>query len=247
MYEKELKIAISAVKKSEKTFRRYFGTKTQVTSKLGDYRNLVSLADKKIEAEIKKYLVDRYPAYGFVGEELGQKNAIADMVWVLDPIDGTTNYLHGLPDCTVALALLKKGKPILGVVAAPLLGRIYSAVAGQGAFLNGKKIKVAKIKNMRDAFGAYGWGKDPNFAVKNFPGLVKQTLKVRVAGSAALALCQVADGSFDFFYGKKIPFIWDYAAGQIILEEAGGKFVQDQASTKIVAANKSLAAKFSRL
>ena len=96
MYEKELKIAITAVKASEKTFRKYFGTKTKLESKSGDFRNLVSLADKTIEQEIKDILVARFPTHGFIGEEGGAGNSHAKLQWVLDPIDGTSKSVCGL-------------------------------------------------------------------------------------------------------------------------------------------------------
>ncbi|MBI2637602.1 MAG: hypothetical protein HYW88_01755, partial [Candidatus Sungbacteria bacterium] len=115
MYQKELQIAIQAVKKSEPTFRKYFGTKTKVQKKGGNYRNLVSYADKKIEVDIKKFLMKIFPSYGFIGEENGGFNSKAEFVWALDPIDGTTNYLQGLPYCAISLALLRQGKPIVGV------------------------------------------------------------------------------------------------------------------------------------
>ena len=94
MYEKELKIAIEAVKKAEPTFRKYFGTKTKVQTKEGNYRNLVSFADKKIETDIKKFLLNRFPQYGFIGEEYGGFNSNAEFVLVLDAIDGNSNYLQ---------------------------------------------------------------------------------------------------------------------------------------------------------
>ena len=244
MYENELKTAISAVKKAEPTFRKYFGTQTNVQSKSGDYRNLVSYADKKIETDIKKFLMARFPDYGFIGEEHGTSNGGAEFVWALDPIDGTTNYLHALPDCTIALGLLRRGRPVLGVVFAPLHGNIYTAAKGRGAFRNGKRIRASKVGAIRNAFGAFGWGKEPRFAARHFPSLVRRTLKLRVAGSAALTFCQVADGTFDFFYGNIIPNVWDYAAGQIILEEAGGRLLTSKNAKTFVAANPALGKKF---
>lgn len=247
MYEKELKTAISAVKRSEKTFRKYFGTKTKVEEKDGNWRNLVSYADKKIESEIKAGLRRVFPSHGFICEEGGRINAEAEYVWTIDPIDGTTNYLRGVPDCTIAVSLLQDQKPVLGIVFAPLLGRLYTAAAGQGARLNGKKISVAKSKNPARAFGGIAWGKDLEFAPWIFSKVIKETRTLRIAGSTALALAQVADGSFDFFCGKKIPDIWDSAPGQLLVEEAGGSFLVSRRQKVQIAGNASIARKLQKI
>src|SRR3989344_2517920 len=95
MYERELQIAIQAVKKAEPVFRKYFGTKPKVQSKGGDFRNIVSFVDRAIEKQLKDFLLKNSPNYGFVGEESGEINRGANFVWVVDPIDGTTNYIYG--------------------------------------------------------------------------------------------------------------------------------------------------------
>lgn len=242
MYEKELKIAIQAVKKAEKTFRRYHGTKTKVEMKEENYRNLVSFADKKIEREIMAFLLKRFPDYGFIGEEYGNKNEMAEYVWALDPIDGTTNYLQGLPDCTISLGLLKNNEPIVGIVSAPFVNRFYTALEGSGAKLNGQKIKVSETKRVNLAFGSLGWGRDVEFGVKTIPLLLPHIRKFRVPGSASLALCYVANGYYDFFIDKSMK-IWDYAAAQIILEEAGGRLIISKKPDIKIAANNELAKK----
>lgn len=246
MYSKELKIAIEAVKKSEPTFRKYFGTKTKVEMKGGNFRNLVSYADKKIETDIKKILLKQFPTYGFIGEELGNINTNASFVWALDPIDGTTNYLQGLPDCAISLALLKNSRPVVGVVSAPLLNRVYTANLKGGAKLNGKKIQVSKTKDLKFAFGSVGWGRDIEFAIKTIPLLLPKIRKLRVPGSAALGICYVASGNYDFFVDKTMN-VWDYAAGQIILEEADGKFYETKNPSLQIAANEKLVQKIFKL
>lgn len=240
MYEKELRVAIQAVKKAEKTFHRYFGTKTAVRKKNGDFRNLASFADRKIEEDLKKFLLEKFPSLGFLGEESGAVRAQAKFKWVLDPVDGTSNYLHGLPDCAIALALLKDNRPVLGVISAPILKKIYTAVLGQGAKLNGQQITVSKTKELKKAFAAFGWAKDRAFAARYFSKVIKQIFNARVAGSVSLALCQVADGSFDLFFGKKTENVWDYAPGQIILLEAGGVFQASGKKNILLAANKKM-------
>jgi myo-inositol-1(or 4)-monophosphatase len=246
MYEKELKIAIQAVKKAEKTFRRYHGTKTKVEMKEGSYLNLVSYADKKIEADTKKFLLKRFPRYGFIGEEYGNTNEKAEYVWAFDPIDGTTNYLQGLPDCAISLALLKKNNPVVGVVSAPFVFRFYSARYHGGATLNGKKITTSNVRKPAKAFGSMGWGRDTEFARKLFPKLLPKIRKMRVPGSVALGLCYVAEGAYDFFIDKSMK-IWDYAASQIILSEAGAKLLISKKPKLQIAANPLLTKTFFRL
>ncbi len=246
MYERELQLAILAVKKSEKTFRKYFGTRTKIEIKGGNYRDLVSYADKKIESDIKQFLAKQFPKYGFIGEEHGIKNGNAVYSWVLDPIDGTSNYLQGLADSCISLALLKNKTSVLGVVYAPILNLLYTGALGKQSHLNGKRIKVSEIRDVKMAFGALGWGRDIDFAKKHFPKLLPQIFKMRTVGSAALAICQVASGNYDFIV-RNTSGIWDHSAAQIILEEAGGAFFQLKKQFLQIAANKVLAKKLTAL
>jgi len=246
MYEKALKTAIEAVKKAEKTFRKYHGTKTKVEVKEGNYRNLVSYADKKIERETKAFLLKRFPNYGFIGEEYGNTNTEAEFVWAYDPIDGTTNYLQGLPDCAISLGLLRKGKPVVGVVSAPFVNHFYSARYQGGATRNGKKISASKVGEPAEAFGSVGWGRDINFAKKTIPRLLPKIRKLRVPGSATLGLCYVADGGYDFFADKSMK-IWDYAGAKIILEEAGARLFISEKPKLQIASNPRLLKKLRKL
>jgi len=246
MYERELKIAIQAVKKSAITFRKYFGLKTNVRIKRGDYRNLVSLADTKIENEISKFMAGHFPDHGFHGEETGLARGDSKFVWVLDPVDGTTNYIQGHPECVISLALLKEGKPVVGVVYAPVLGELYTATLGGGAECNGKKISVSNVKEIKKSFVALAWAKNLDFAVRMFPRILPNILTLRVAGSATLAFCYIARGTYDFFFGRSGGPIWDTAAGEIMIREAGGETLYLPSGIQI-AANKVLAAKLFEL
>lgn len=244
-YKKELKIAIAAVKASEPTFRKYFGTETKVQTKDGDFRNIATLADRKIERDVKNYLARRFPDYGFIGEENGHFPTRSAYSWVLDPVDGTSNYVHGHPECAISLALLKNKKPVMAVVFAPALNELYIARLGAGATCNGKKLKVSKISDVKRSFGAIGWSRNLNFAVWLFSKILTHILTTRVAGSGTMALCYTAKGTYDFFVGRGGSAIWDTAPGELIIKEAGGSFMSN---SKIqIAANKTLAAKLFRL
>lgn len=223
MYKKELKIAIKAVKNSEKTFLKYHGKRVGVRTKNHNPRDLVTYADKKIEADIFKYLAKKTPSFGFIGEEGHMENLDSEMVWVLDPIDGTTNYLHGQADCCISLALQKNGTPVVGVVYSPIQNILFTGAVGEKAKKNGKKIAVSRVNSVTKAFVAFAWAKDRKFATKHFEKVVNSALNIRVAGSIALAYCYIAEGSFDLLYSKKNPNPWDIAAGEVIAQEAGAK------------------------
>ena len=240
MYEAEFEVAVRAVKDAEKTFREYFGTKTQVETKQEDYRNLVSYADKHIEEQIRSFLYSQNASYGFVGEESGASESDAEYVWALDPIDGTSNYLQGIPECAISLALLKKDEPVLGIVSAPLLEKFYSGYLQGGALLNDKSIRVSDVNDISHAFGGLGWGRKSGFGTRILPHLLPLVLKLRVPGSAALGISYVASGNYDFFLHAGLH-IWDYAAAEIILREAGGVLHKKGESKTIVAANAALA------
>ena len=246
MYQKELQLAIQAAKKAEPTFRKYFGTKPKVQSKGGNFRNIVSFVDRAIEKQLKDFLLKNFPAYGFIGEESGEMNRKAEYVWIVDPIDGTTNYIYGSPDCAISIALLKNNSPVVGVTFSPVSKRFFQAAKGSGARLNGKPIKVSKVTETKKTYGGFGWGRDVDFAKKMFPGLVPHVGKLRVLGSSTIALGSVAAGIYDFFVGHEME-IWDYAAGQILVEEAGGKFILPENLKIQIATNKVLVPKLLEL
>lgn len=222
MYERELKIAIQAVKKAEPTFRKYFGKKTKVEMKGGNYRNLVSYADKKIEIDIKKFLLKHFPNYGFIGEEYGEQNQQAEFVWVLDPIDGTTNFTQKIPYSAIVIALMKSNDIVLGLTYNPITKDMYFAKSGKGAYHNGRRIKTSKISSLEKSFGSLGWGKNFVHGSKLASVFIKEARKIRVNGSTALSMCEVANGRYDFFVSSGDIHLWDIAAGVIIVKEAGG-------------------------
>jgi len=218
-----LKVAVSAAKQSGKIFKQSFGKPKNVSIKNGNPRDLVTEIDKAIETQIRKNILKHFPFHKIIGEEFGgQELKKNDLVWIIDPVDGTTNYIQGLPFCCISIGLWDKQGPLLGVIYNPVLNQLFSAVRGKGAFLNGKKITVSPKKDLKQAFGAYGWGRGIKQAAKTFPKLVKILYKIRTTGSAALDLCYVAAGIFDFHIQAEIN-VWDFAAGTIILTEAGGK------------------------
>ena len=245
MYEKELKIAIQAVKKSEKTFRHFFGTKTKVQKKNNDIRNLVTFADKKIERDIKTFILNQFPAYGFIGEESGIHKNQSEMVWILDPIDGTSNFIQGLPYCAISLALYKGSEPVVAIVYNPNTKQLYNATLNGGASLNGKRISVSSTNKLISSLGGLGWGGTPQLGLQLMEKIIKKVRKIRVYSCSSLELCMVATGQYDFYVNKNIK-IWDFAAAMLIVKEAGGIVTDSlgnalsEKSTEIVATNAKL-------
>jgi len=189
-------------------------------------RDIVTDVDVKVEQEIRAYLGRATPEFGFLGEEQGQTGN-DKYVWTLDPIDGTSNFAHGLPLCAVSLALVHAGQPIVAQITAPFLDLRYSAVRGEGAFVNGNRIRASRVSDLTKAIvsiGDYAVGTDAE--AKNQQRLRLTTLlaerveRVRMFGSAALDLAWVAEGRTDaaVILANK-P--WDTAAGVLLAREAG--------------------------
>jgi myo-inositol-1(or 4)-monophosphatase len=187
--------------------------------------NIVTDVDKKAEAMIIKDILAAFPGHSILSEESEPRSGLAPYTWIIDPLDGTTNFAHAFPFFCVSIALEKSGRVVLGVVYDPIREELFFAEKGRGAYLNGKKIHVSKVKKLIDSFLATGFSygikrKDRN--ISYFRELLTRTQAIRRAGSAALDLCYVACGRFDGFWEMDLH-PWDSAAGMLIVEEAGGK------------------------
>ncbi len=190
--------------------------------------DFVTFVDKKSQRAVLNVLTKAFPDYGYLAEEDGASK-IRDRIWIIDPLDGTSNYIHEYPMFCVSIALVEKGKSIAGLVVDPLHKESFAAEAGKGATLNGRRIHVSRVKRIGDAFLATGF---PFRVRKNFVAYQKSFEKVfyrssgiRRGGSAALDLCYTASGRLDGFWEYGLS-PWDVAAGSLIVEEAGG-FVSD--------------------
>ena len=189
--------------------------------------NLVTDVDKSSEEIILKRLKKRFPDYLILSEESGgaYKNSPSPK-WVIDPLDGTTNYAHGFPFFCVSIALEKEGTIVLGVVYDPIRDELFSATRGSGAFCNNKRIRVSSIKPLKKSLLAtgfpYKFGKGMHRNIVNFKNFMMSAQAVRRAGSAALDLCYVATGRFEGFWEMDLH-PWDTPAGAVIVEEAGGR------------------------
>ncbi|MBI3755805.1 MAG: inositol monophosphatase [Deltaproteobacteria bacterium] len=187
--------------------------------------DIVTEMDTKAENLIIKTLKNKFPDHGILTEESSEQKTDSEYRWIIDPLDGTTNYSHGFPVFCVSIALEKNGEIILGVVYNPMLNELFTAEKGKGAYLNNKKIKVSAIAELNKSLLATGFPYDVRTSeqnnIANFANFAVRAQAIRRAGSAALDMCYVACGRFDGFWELKLK-PWDTAAAMLIINEAGG-------------------------
>ena len=239
----ELEAALSAARRAGEVLRAAFGTEHSITYK-GEV-DLLTEIDEQAERLISDELLGTFPTYGMLAEEGGELTGEEDVRWIVDPLDGTTNYAHQLPIFCVSIALERSGEVILGVVHDPMGEETFVAERGRGAALNGGPIKVSDTDELIRALIATGFPYDraemPE-ALELFGRFAATTQGMRRLGSAALDLCYVASGRIDGYYERGI-WPWDLAAGSVIVEEAGGNLtnyrgdVLDLDGREIVASN----------
>jgi myo-inositol-1(or 4)-monophosphatase len=249
----ELESALSAAKQAGEVLRAGFGAEHDITYK-GEV-DIVTEIDEEAEQVIREELLGTFPTYGMLAEEGGELEGQEDAHWIVDPLDGTTNYAHGLPIFCVSIALERAGEVLLGVVHDPVREEIYVAERGSGATLNGEPIRVSEIDELIRALIVTGFPYDRTEmpeALELFGRFAATTRGMRRLGSAALDLCYVASGRLDGYYERGI-WPWDLAAGSVILEEAGGKLtdyrgdILDLDGREIVASNGHLHPAMTRL
>jgi myo-inositol-1(or 4)-monophosphatase len=196
--------------------------------------NLVTEMDMRSERVVVETLLASFPGHGVIAEEETRIQNGSGFTWIIDPLDGTTNYAHGYPCFSVSIALEQEGEIVVGVVYDPMRDELFTAQKKKGAFLNGKPIRVSGIDTLIKSLLATGFPYDRKVSEKNnmdyFHDLLMASQEVRRDGSAALDLCSVASGRFDGFWELKLK-PWDVAAGILIVLEAGGR-VSDFSGTK---------------
>ena len=206
-----LNIMIKAAEKASKSVIRDFGEveKLQV-SKKGPY-DFVTKTDKHVEKILIEELSKTKKNYSFITEETGIiKNNDKENIWIIDPIDGTTNFLHGIPHFAICIALKSKNEIVSGLIFDPIKDEMFFAEKDKGAFLNNQRLRVSKKNSIDDCLFS-----------SNHEGVKFSDLNMRYSGCAALDLAYVASGRLDGFFHNKIN-LWDVAAGEILVKEAGG-------------------------
>ncbi len=227
----ELKeVLTEAIKESGKIIQSYFNGTFLVEHKEG-INNLVTEVDKLSEEKIINIIKQYYPEHSIISEEVGEMMLESDYQWIIDPIDGTVNFAHGIPICCVSIGILHKGILIMGAVYNPMMNELFFAERGKGAYLNDVRISVSKKSDFRTACLVtgfpYKWPARGEHPIKIFERFILEGLPVRRLGSAAIDLCWVACGRFDGFWEYNLSS-WDVAAGYLLVEEAGGKITNFQ-------------------
>lgn len=219
-----LKTAIRAAKTAGALQKRSLGHVKKIEFK-GEI-NLVTEVDKACEEKILKTIRRDFPDHDILTEETGEHLNGSDYKWIIDPLDGTTNFAHAYPLFCVSIGLEYQGKMIVGVVYNPNLGELFCAVKGGGATLNGCRIHVSRVKELKRALLSTGFAYNVQTATDNnldhFRDFLMTSQAVRRDGVAAIDLCYVACGRFDGFW-ELCLWPWDVAAGSLILQEAGGR------------------------
>ncbi|MEK6699692.1 MAG: inositol monophosphatase family protein [Nitrospirota bacterium] len=211
--------------------------------------NLVTEMDRLSERTIVAVLHAAFPGHGIVAEEETDIDKGSEFRWIIDPLDGTTNYAHGYPNFSVSIALEKSGEVILGVVYDAMRNEVFTGEKGRGAYLNGKGITVSKAETLIRSLLATGFPYDRMTSEKNnlnyFSALLMASQEVRRSGSAALDLCSVAAGRLDGYWELKLN-PWDVAAGSLIVREAGGT-VTDFSGTRFSISDREILASNGRI
>jgi myo-inositol-1(or 4)-monophosphatase len=224
-YKNELQSALAAARLGGAILKKKYGCFKKLREK--PQAGLVTEVDHASERVIIGYLRGKHPDHGFLGEETGRSGKSSEHRWIIDPLDGTTNYVHGFPFFCVSIGLEHRGQLVVGVVHNPISQQTYYGRRGGGAFLNGKPLRVSAVTKLKDALLTTGFSykKEAHLKeeLKAFERILRHARAMRRTGSAALDLCHVASGQFDGFFEQGLS-PWDVAAGLVILNEAGGKY-----------------------
>lgn len=218
-----LNFAIETAREAGQILLEKFGRNIKI-SKKGDI-DLVTEADLASEKLIVEKIKSYYPKHSILAEESGANDVVSEFKWIIDPLDGTTNYAHGYPCFCVTIALEHQGKIVIGVTYDPTRNELFSAERGQGANLNGRKISVSETEKLNDALLVtgfpYNFAQKANFG-QHLTNFLLTARGVRRDGSAAIDMAYVACGRFDGFWEEGLN-PWDMAAGVLLIEEAGGQ------------------------
>ena len=218
-------IAVEAALQAGEILRAGFGTHFAISNKEGRH-NLVTEYDHLAEKAIIDFLGQQVPGSAFLAEESGQVGVATDLLWIIDPLDGTVNFAHQIPLFSVSIALQKQKKTVSGVVFQPITHELFVAERGKGAFLNGSPLKISPTTDIQQAILGTGFPynlhENPFHCIDHFIDILHSGIPIRRLGSAAIDLAYTAAGRLDGFFEVCLS-PWDCAAGVLLIEEAGGK------------------------
>jgi len=219
-----LRLAEKAAREAGRMLKRGMSRRREISFK--GAVDLVTNFDRKAQEMILSRLSTAFPDHGFLAEEGLRREKAGDFLWIIDPLDGTTNYAHRFPVFCVSIALGFQGRVVLGLVYDPMREEVFRAAEDQGAYLNGRRIRVSSVDDLDRSLLATGFPYDVRESrvnnVIHFNNFLVRVQAIRRCGSAALDLCYVACGRFDGFWELKLK-PWDVAAGALMVKEAGGR------------------------
>ncbi|MEW6767249.1 MAG: inositol monophosphatase family protein [Pseudomonadota bacterium] len=226
LYSALINVMVKAARRAGRSLKRDLGEIENLQVSLKGPANFVSLADKRAEQMLYVDLTKARPGYGFIGEEGGTREGTdKSNIWIVDPLDGTTNFLHGIPQFAISIGLQREGVMIAGVIYNPANDELYIAEKGKGAFLNDQRIRVAGRKKLNECVIACGLphiGRgDHELARREMMEMMPKVAGLRRFGAASLDLAFVAAGRLDGYWERNLK-PWDIAAGLIMVREAGG-------------------------
>ena len=249
LFEEILEAAQEAAFAGGTIINRFFRDQADIGIRRKEQNDFVTRVDNEVEAAISRILHRHFPGHQILAEEGGFRHPQSPFLWVIDPLDGTTNYIQGIPQFAVSLGLMEKEKPLFGLIYNPILGEQFHAFRGKGSFRNNEPIRVSQTDRLDLAFGATGFpfkqhGILPGY-LSAFEEIMRKTIDMRRCGSAALDLAYTACGRYDFFWEAFLQ-PWDFAAGAVLIMEAGGMITNFSGqplkihSDSVIAANRRI-------
>ena len=245
-----INVMVKVCRKAAKILIRDFGEIEKLQVSLKGPGDFVTASDKKVEKIIIEELLKARPNYSILSEEIGQINNDESFKWIIDPIDGTANFLHGIPHFAISVALEHNKEIICGIIYDPIKDEMFTAEKGNGSYLNNQRMRVSSRSKLKDCIiftgGPKPESKDREIALKEYNNFSSKVLiPIRKLGSASLDMAYVAAGRCDGFWQRNLNY-WDIAAGIILIKEAGG-FVTDFNGNNTYIENKTILATNSRI
>ena len=241
---------VKACRKASKTLIRDFGEIEKLQVSLKGPGNFVTVSDKKVEKILIEELQKARPSYSVLSEEIGEINNDESFRWIIDPIDGTSNFLHGIPHFAISIGLEHNKEIVCGIIYDPIKDEMFTAEKGNGSYLNNQRMRVSSRSKLEDCIiftgGPKRDAKNRELALKEYYKFsIKVLAPIRKLGSASLDMAYVAAGRCDGFWQRNLNY-WDIAAGIILIKEAGG-FVTDFNGNNTYIENKTILATNSRI
>ena len=245
-----INVMVNACRKASKTLIRDFGEVEKLQVSLKGPGDFVTASDKKVEKILIEELLKARPNYSILSEEGGEINNDDSFKWIIDPIDGTANFLHGIPHFGISVGLEHDKEIVCGIIFDPIKDEMFTAEKGNGSYLNNQRMRVSSRSKLEDCIiftgGPHHTSKDRGLALKEYNKFSSKVfIPIRKLGSASLDMAYVAAGRCDGFWQRNLNY-WDIAAGIILVKEAGG-FVTDFKGKNDYILNKSILVTNSRI